>query len=75
VLSAVTVIVTVVDWSELTDLAVVVTSKSKVQVPSTSRLIEPEFGEANVNVHTVSPALWIPPEGFVAIFTATLNAE
>lgn len=36
VLSAVTTIVAVVAWSALTDLAVVVSSKSNLQVPSTS---------------------------------------
>ena len=37
-LSPVTTIVTVVAWSELTDLAVVVNSKSNLQAPLTSKV-------------------------------------
>ncbi len=54
-LSAVTVMVAVVAWSELTDLAVVVNSKSNLQAPSTSRVTPAGSGAPIVIVHAVLP--------------------
>jgi hypothetical protein len=57
VLSAVTTMVTVVAWSELTDFAVVVISKSKLQAPATSKVKAVGSGDAKVIVFATSPML------------------
>jgi len=57
VLSALTTIVAVVACSALTDLAVVVISKSNRHVPSTSRVTAAGSGDAIVIVHAVCPTL------------------
>ena len=72
VLSAVTEIVTVVPTSELTDLAVVVISKSNAHVPSLSKVIAVGF-EAPIDiVHAVCPWLWLDPLPTVQYLTVML---
>ena len=68
-LSAVTTIVAVVAWFELTDFAVVVISKSKVHDPATSKVTAAGSGDAMVIVAAVCPTEWLEPPGTVAYFT------
>ncbi len=73
-LSAVTMISTLVGVSSSTELACVVISKSNVQVPAESSRMLSDVGEAIVRVTAVSPTLWDPP-GTVAYFTTMSYCE
>ncbi len=71
-LSAVTTTVAVDAWSVDTDLAVVVISKSNIQVPATSRVTGAGSGAAMVMVAAVWPTDWVEPTGTVMYLIVTV---